>query len=160
MILADQDVRDEILCMVYQDLLRAAERGSFRGGQDRALVFEMVRCRTIKVVRRRARGLIRTVLTTDGSAAIDHLVAPQGGIDDGSSDHLRALSALHPILAGLAGPESALLQAKLEGRLGQLALDLGEKPSTVRVRAKRLFDRIVARAKATLGDDPMLPSAA
>lgn len=159
-LLGDQDIRDEILCNVYQDFIKAVEKGDFCGEADRALVFEIVRCRSIKAVRPRARLLLRTMLTTDGSAAIDHLVAPQGGAEEEASDRLRALSALRPLFAELAEPEAALLQAKLEGRLNQLAADLGEKPSTIRVRAKRLFDRIVTRVRAEVAEGPMLPTAA
>lgn len=157
-ILDDSDLPSEILFRVYQDFTRAVERGGFRGEEDRALVFEIVRCQTIKGVRPRADLLLRTVLATDGSEALDHIPCDDSEAPEERHDHRSALLRLRPIVERLSDEEHALLSAKLDGSLIEFARQRGENPVTVRSRAKRLFDRIVQAVQEGFEGD--LPRAA
>lgn len=142
-LLADSDLRSDILFAVYQDFTRVVAKGVFKGPQDRALVFQIVHFQTIKVMRPRAKVLLRTVFTKDGSSAVDHLVDQESGIEVTDLDQHRALLKLRPVVDGLAEEDRLLLAAKLEGTLADYARQRGEKPVTVRSRAKRLHDHIV-----------------
>lgn len=150
-LLRDSDLHADILFAVYQDFTRAVEKGTFKGAHDRALVFEIVRCRTIKAARSRASGLLRTVLTDDGSPAIDQIADQAAETPDEAPDRRRALLHLRPVLERLSDDEQTLLVAKFEGTLIELARQRGENPVTMRSRAKRLHDRIICESREALG---------
>lgn len=152
-LLADSDLRSDILFAVYQDFTRVVAKGVFKGPQDRALVFQIVHFQTIKVMRPRAKVLLRTVFTKDGSSAVDHLVDQESRIEVTDIDQHRAHLKLRPVVDGLAEEDQLLLAAKLNGTLAEYARRRGEKPVTVRCRAKRLHDHIVRLMREESGSE-------
>jgi len=142
-LVADSDLRSEILFTVYQDFTNAVSKGVFKGPEDRALVFEFVRCRSIKAVRRRAKLLLRTVLATDNTTATDHIADEDSVIDEEVYDKRRMLLRLRPVLDSLTDDQRELLTAKFDCTLIDLARRRNENPVTIRGRVKRLHDRIV-----------------
>lgn len=149
-LLQDDALHTDILGAVLQDYLRAVEKGRFKGPEDRALLFEIVRCQTIKAMRPRAKALLRTVVASDGSAAIDHIPDPCAEAAEDVIDRHHALHHLRSVLDELSDEEQELLDAKLDGRLTEYAHEHGEPAGTIRCRAKRLYDRIVLAVQGGL----------
>lgn len=144
----DQGLHAEIFNAVHGEYLHAVRRGTPCGQDGRALIFHVVKCVAIKHVRRYARGLLRRVVTSNGSTVSDHLHDASHERVEHSLDRVRALGRLRAVVDSLSDEERELLDAKLDETLHAYALARGELPGSVRCRAKRLYDWVVDQVRS------------
>jgi len=142
MLVRDTEVQANIRGSVYQDYLHSVMTGRFRGPQDRALLFEIVRCRSIKEVRARAKVLLKTVMPIEGQDPLDR-VASRHQTDEEEYDRARALKHVRALLNNLGDDDRELIEAKLDGTLIALARRRNKCPETIRSSAMRLLGRLV-----------------
>lgn len=149
MLVRDTDVQANIRASVYQDFLHSVMTGRFRGPQDRALLFEIVRCRSIKEVRARAKVLLKTVMPIEGQDPLDR-VASRYQTDDEEHDRARALKHVRTLLDNLGDDDRELIEAKLDGTLIALARRRNKCPETIRSSAMRLLGRLATATRSHL----------
>lgn len=150
-LLRDRDLLDDCVFFSCSELQKVVASGGIQSAADERYILHVVKCATLKVVRRRAHDLlnaVQPVLDEDVCAA---LPANQQDLDE-AIDRAAAFRRMQEILASLSDADRELLQAKFETGLSDYADRHGEPAGTIRCRAKRLVDRLIQARDGT--EDP------